>query len=87
MVDFSLFYELFFIGQDNRSPSSLISKGQFNKADFKSMIFSLAGFSNGIDSEKVVNELKAKIKDLKIKLKSVRKKMLLLLSLILLIEV
>jgi len=74
MVDFSLFYELFFIGQDNRSPSSLISKGQFNKADFKSMIFSLAGFSNGIDSEKEVNELKEKIKDLKIKLKSVRKK-------------
>jgi len=74
MVDFSLFYELFFIGQDNRSPSSLISKGQFNKADFKSMIFSLAGFSNGIDSEKGVNELKEKIKDLKIKLKSVRKK-------------
>ena len=74
MVDFSLFYELFFIGQDNRSPSSLISNGQFNKADFKSMIFSLAGFPDGMDSEKEVNELKEKIRDLKIMLKSIKKK-------------
>ncbi|MEL0584024.1 MAG: hypothetical protein AAES65_03965 [Candidatus Thiodiazotropha sp. (ex. Lucinoma kazani)] len=74
MVDFSLFYELFFIGQDNRSPSNLISKGQFNKADFKSMIFSLVGFSDGMESEREINELKDRIKDLKIKLKSVKKK-------------
>jgi len=73
MVDFSLFHELYFIGQDNRSPSSLISKGQFNKTDFKSMIFSIAGFSDGMDSEKEINELKERVKDLKIKLKSVKK--------------
>lgn len=28
LVDLSLLYELFFIGQDNRNPSGLISKGQ-----------------------------------------------------------
>jgi hypothetical protein len=74
MVDFSLFYELFFIGQDNRSPSNLISKGQFNKADFKSMVFSMAGITDKLDSEKEIDELKDGIKSLKIKLKTIRKK-------------
>ena len=75
MVDFSLFYELFFIGQDNRSPSGLISKGQFNKADFKSMVLSLGGFHPQIDPEKDINELKEKIRGLKYKQNSVMKKM------------
>lgn len=75
MVDFSLFYEMFFIGQDNRSSSSLISKGQFNKADFKSMIFSLGGIQPQIESEKDINELKEMIKALKHKQNSIKKKM------------
>lgn len=74
MVDFSLFYELFFIGQDNRSPSNLISKGQFNKADFKSMVFSLGGIQPRMDSEKDINELKERIKELKHKQNSIKKK-------------
>lgn len=74
MVDFSLFYELFFIGQDNRSPASLIAKGQFNKADFKSMVFSMAGLLPNVESEKEINQIKDEIKGLKTKLKSTRKK-------------
>ena len=46
LVDLSLLYELFFIGQDNRNPSGLISKGQFNKSDFKAMVYDLAGLSD-----------------------------------------
>ncbi len=45
LVDLSLLYELFFIGQDSRNPSGLISKGQFNKQDFKNMVHALAGLS------------------------------------------
>jgi hypothetical protein len=74
MIDFSLFYELFFIGQDNRSPSNLIAKGQFNKADFKSMVFAMAGLFTSDESEKKINEIKDEIIALKNKLKSTRKK-------------
>ncbi len=74
MVDFSLFYELFFIGQDNRSPSGLISKGQFNKADFKSMVFSKAGHMSSLQFDDDIEELKDRIKALKLALKTTRKK-------------
>jgi len=74
MVDFSLFYEMFFIGQDNRNPSGLISKGQFNKVDFKNMIFSLAGLISHETSIDDINEIKEKINRLKIELKTIRKK-------------
>jgi len=79
-VDFSLFYELFFIGQDNRSPSGLISKGQFNKFDFKNMVYELAGFSHDAFNQDDINEMKGKISNLKIKLKESRKKITLIKS-------
>lgn len=62
LVDLSLLYELFFIGQDNRSPSGLISKGQFNKSDFKSMVYDFAGLS--VDQLNVddIKAIKEKIK-------------------------
>lgn len=76
MVDFNLFYELFFIGQDNRSPSDLISKGQFNKADFKSMIYSYSGFKSiEIDNQSIV-EIKEQLSQLKNELKTLNKKSL-----------
>ncbi len=33
-VDLSLFYEIFFLGQDNRNTSNLIVKGQNSKNRF-----------------------------------------------------
>ncbi len=74
MVDFSLFYELFFIGQDNRSPSNLISKGQFTKADFKLMVFSLVGFLDPVETIKEIDQLKDRIKVLKTRHRSIKKK-------------
>lgn len=73
-VDLNLFYELFFIGQDNRTPSNLISKGQFNKADFKSMVFSIKGFSGLDNSADDIESIKNKISELKVELRTVRKK-------------
>jgi hypothetical protein len=46
VVDVHLLFELFFLGQDNRVPSNLIVKGQYNKNDFLSMIYSLKGIEN-----------------------------------------
>ena len=74
LVDLSLLYELFFIGQDNRDPSGLISKGQFNKVDFKSMLYDLGGLISGEISLGETQEIKSKISDLKIQLKEAKKK-------------
>lgn len=74
MVDFNIFYELFFIGQDKRNSSNLITKGQFNKGDFTSMVLSLGGISGRPESEKSAEEINNKIKLLKSKLVSTKKK-------------
>lgn len=73
LVDLSLLYELFFIGQDNRNPSGLISKGQFNKSDFKNMVYDLAELSGDINIGEV-KDIKNRILDLKIKLNETKKK-------------
>lgn len=43
LVDLSLFYQLFFVGQDRRDPSNIFNNGYYNKQDFTNMIFALAG--------------------------------------------
>ena len=42
VVDLSLFYQLFFTGQDRRNPSNVINAGYYNKQDFTNMVYSLA---------------------------------------------
>lgn len=74
LVDLSLLYELFFIGQDNRNPSGLISKGQFNKSDFKNMVYDLAGLSASITNLGEIKDIKNRIAELKTKLNQTRKK-------------
>lgn len=75
LVDLSLFYEMFFVGQDNRNPSGLISKNQFNKSDFKSMVYDYAGLS--IDSVNIddIKDIKTKISNLKTRRKEEKKKL------------
>lgn len=76
IVDLSLFFEIFFIGQDERSPISLISKGQFNKIDFENMIY--AYMNLGIDTEEEnLTNIKEKIKSLKVEKKLLQKQLLL----------
>lgn len=74
LVDLSLMYELFFIGQDNRNPSGLISKGQFNKSDFKNMVYDLAGLSTNVINISEVKDIKNRISGLKIRLNETKKK-------------
>lgn len=73
--DLSLFYELFFLGQDKRNTSNLIVKSFNNKADFLNMIYSheeisVVSFNSNSNSD----ELKAKKVDLENKIKIERKK-------------
>lgn len=80
LVDLSLLYELFFIGQDDRNPSGLISKGQFNKSDFKNMVYELAGLSLEPLNQDEIKEIKEKLTKLKTELKETRKKITLIKS-------
>ena len=75
IVDLTLFYEIFFIGQDNRSPSDLISKTQFNKKDFENMIYSYMNLGSVEIDEQNTDKIKEKIKKKKLEQKSLRKKL------------
>ncbi|HEH9407661.1 hypothetical protein [Aeromonas salmonicida] len=75
LVDLSLLYELFFVGQDNRSPSGLISKGQFNKIDFKNMVYDLAKIQNRDTNSEETADIKKDITTLQIKLTETKKKL------------
>jgi hypothetical protein len=75
VVDLSLLYEIFFLGQDNRSPSNLISKGQFNKTDFKNMIFAISGLGSFDIEEKDVSFIKEEIKRLNDELNILNRKL------------
>ncbi|RPF59765.1 hypothetical protein [Vibrio crassostreae] len=77
-VDLTTFYEMFFIGQDKRNPSSLIGNGYFKKDDFKSMLCQLGGIKRpNFDNDNEI-ETKQLIRELKIQHKSLVKKLSLL---------
>lgn len=57
MVDLSLFYQLFFVGQDKRNPSNLINAGYYNKQDFINLIYSMTGCLTLSDSIKRLKDL------------------------------
>ena len=73
-VDLSMFYELFFLGQDNRNTSNLIVKGRNNKQDFKSMVYSMLGVSITSEQKYDIEELKEQKKAIDQKIKTEKKK-------------
>ncbi|MES2806922.1 MAG: hypothetical protein V4652_15275 [Bacteroidota bacterium] len=73
-VDLSLFYELFFLGQDNRNTSNLIVKGQNNKVDFINMIYSLKGVSISTSNKYDVENLKKEKSIIETKIKAETRK-------------
>lgn len=75
IVDLTLLYELFFLGQDKRNTSSLISKGQYNKKDFINMLFSLKGIENLTPETYDSKNLKEQKIILENKIKSLKKKL------------
>ncbi len=77
-VDLSLFYELFFLGQDKRNTSNLIVKGRNNKEDFKNMVFSLKGVTTQSFNKYDIEDLKNQKKSIETKIKSEKKKITIL---------
>lgn len=73
--DLSLFYELFFLGQDKRNTSNIIVKSFNNKNDFLNMVFSHQGILSVFFDENIdVEELKHRKAELEEKIKIERKK-------------
>ncbi len=60
LVDPCLFFELFFVGQDLRDPSSTFSK-YYNKTDFINLIFSMGGVGRKTLSTEEIKKLKEKL--------------------------
>ncbi|MFD2697950.1 hypothetical protein ACFSQ0_08105 [Mesonia sediminis] len=73
-ADLTLFYELFFLGQDKRNTSSLIIKGRNNKQDFKNMIFAMEGILISSTNTYDIEELKKKKKSIQLDIKAEKKK-------------
>lgn len=77
IVDPTMFYEMFFIGQDKRNPSNLMKVGQNNKKDFISMLCSLNGYPL-VEAEELDREYKQKIQQTKADIKTNQKMLTLL---------
>lgn len=75
LVEPHLLFELFFLGQDDRIPSNLIIKGQYNKADFISMIYSIFNIEEVDNIEINIEEEKNKLVSLNEDLKGLRRKL------------
>ena len=74
LVDLSLLYEIFFLGQDRRNTSNLIIKGLNNKVDFLNMIYSLLGVSVTTENKYDIENLKKEKATLESKINSETKK-------------
>jgi hypothetical protein len=64
LVDPMLFYQLFFVGQDNKDTSNIILHGYYNKDDFENMLYSYSGVDI-TNSDVDEDEMKEIIKSLK----------------------
>ena len=72
-IDLSLLFEVFFIGQDHRTPSNLIFKGAFNKIDFKNMVKNLDYVNNNYKEIKdSMSFFSSEMKGLKKKIKIIK---------------
>jgi len=77
IADLSLFYEMFFVGQDKRNPSNIINYGYNNKQDFINMLCSLNGYPL-MDIQEDTKEIEEKIKVVKAEINTTKKMLKLL---------
>lgn len=77
IADLSLFYEIFFVGQDKRNPSNIISYGYNKKQDFINMLCSLNGYPL-IDIQEDAKEIEEEIKKVKSEINTTKKMLKLL---------
>lgn len=60
VVDPHLFYELFFIGQDKKQVSEIVSKGFYKNEDFFNMLYAMKGITKSSISSEELEKLKLK---------------------------
>ncbi|HEY9187783.1 MAG TPA: hypothetical protein VIR55_07745 [Ignavibacteria bacterium] len=72
VCDLSLFYEMFFIGQDKRNPSNVINYGYNKKQDFINMLCSMNGYPL-IDIQENIKEIEEKITNVKAEISTTKK--------------
>jgi len=65
LVDFTLYYQIFFVGQDKRNTSSIFNSGYYNKTDFIQMLFSMKGIAGTEFSAEQIKDIKIKISELR----------------------
>lgn len=64
VVDFELFYQLFFVGQDKRDTSKIFNSGYYKKDDFVNLLFSLKGvYGVSVKDEKGLREKLKKLNE------------------------
>ncbi len=72
VCDLSLFYEMFFIGQDKRNPSNIINYGYNKKQDFINMLCSMNGYPL-TDVQEDKKEIEEKIIKVKTEISTTKK--------------
>ncbi|OMF45421.1 hypothetical protein [Paenibacillus amylolyticus] len=72
LVDPMLFYQIFFVGQDNKNTSNIFHPGYYKKEDFINMLYSYSGIevSSGVTD---IENLKKQIKNLEKEKKEIEK--------------
>lgn len=75
LVDLSLFFQLFFVGQDKRNPSNIVNNGYYNKQDFANMLYSLSGCLTLPRSAEKLKALQADLRACKASIEVLRKRL------------
>lgn len=65
LVDLSLFFQLFFVGQDKRNTSTIFNNGFYQKTDFIEMLYALRGISGAELTSAQIKEYKATLTQLR----------------------
>lgn len=75
LVDLSLFYQLFFVGQDKRNPSNIVNNGYYNKQDFANMLYALSGCLTLTESIEKLRALRLELKKCRSNIESLSKRL------------
>ena len=74
VADLSMFYQLFFLPQDKRNTSNIINSGYLNKTDYILMLKSIIRGSLPDIDEKVIREIKEKMKAIEREISKISKR-------------
>lgn len=61
VADLELVYQIFFLPQDKRDPSNIISSGYYKKSDFYELIYSITGGGPAALDETLIDEIKREL--------------------------